>query len=481
MVGDIKTRIGAAYVRVSTDGQMDLSPDAQKREILKYAKANGIIIPEDLIFVENSGISGKKASRRPEFQRMIATAKQKPTPFEVVLVWKFSRFARNQDESTFYKSMLRKKCGVDVISVTEPIIEGMYGRLIETIIEWSDEFYSYNLAQEVRRGMTEKALRGGYQNRPPIGYISTPGGVPVIVPERAAIVQRIFREFDQGYDRTGIARRLNADGFRTDRGNAFENRVVTYILQNPFYIGKIRWNRAAHGSRTPNPESEIILVDGQHEPLIAPDLFQRVQERLDMIPHVAGSRAPSVCSHWLSGVVRCSACGGTLAISGAPGRRFFQCHTYAKGKCSVSHAIMAKKLEMSVFNELRNTLETGIFDFKMSAPARPEKDAASALKRIEIKERRAKEAYMAGIDTLEEYRELRNALRAEREALEAKASTISREEARRILLGRIREVLQVLQSDDFTDEQKGSAIRNVVEKIVYDRPRRELIFVYRYS
>ena len=88
---------------------------------------------------------------------------------------------------------------------------------------------------------------------------------------------------------------------------------------------------------------------------------------------------------------------------------------------------------------------------------------------------------MAGIDTLEEYRELRNALRAEREALEAKASTISREEARRILLGRIREVLQVLQSDDFTDEQKGSAIRNVVEKIVYDRPRRELIFVYRYS
>lgn len=136
---------------------------------------------------------------------------------------------------------------------------------------------------------------------------------------------------------------------------------------------------------------------------------------------------------------------------------------------------------MSVFNELRNTLETGIFDFKMSAPARPEKDAASALKRIEIKERRAKEAYMAGIDTLEEYRELRNALRAEREALEAKASTISREEARRILLGRIREVLQVLQSDDFTDEQKGSAIRNVVEKIVYDRPRRELIFVYRYS
>ena len=104
----LETKIGAAYIRVSTDGQLDLSPDAQKREVLKYAKENGIIIPEEYVFVENSGISGKKASRRPEFQRMIATAKQKPAPFDVVLVWKFSRFARNQEESIVYKSLLKK-------------------------------------------------------------------------------------------------------------------------------------------------------------------------------------------------------------------------------------------------------------------------------------------------------------------------------------------------------------------------------------
>ena len=84
---EIKT--GAAYVRVSTDGQLDLSLDAQKREILKYAKVNGIIIPEEFIFTEKVGISGKKANCRPEFQRMIATARQKPAPFEAVLVWKF--------------------------------------------------------------------------------------------------------------------------------------------------------------------------------------------------------------------------------------------------------------------------------------------------------------------------------------------------------------------------------------------------------
>ena len=476
---EIKT--GAAYVRVSTDGQLDLSPDAQKHEILKYAKANGIIIPEEFIFTEKVGISGKKASRRPEFQRMIATARQKPAPFEAVLVWKFSRFARNQDESTFYKSMLRKKCGVDVISVTEPIMEGMYGRLIETIIEWSDEFYSYNLAQEVRRGMTEKAMRGGYQCKPPIGYTSSPDGVPVIVPDRAAIVQRIFQEFDQGYDCTGIARRLNADGFRTDRRNTFENRVVAYILQNPFYIGKIRWNYAAHGSRIANPEEDIILVNGRHEPIIDADLFDRVQKRLAAVPHVTRSRAPSACSHWLSGVVRCSSCGNTLALSGPTDGRYFQCHAYAKGKCSVSHAIMVKKLETALLEELQSTLKTEKLDFQMPLPKIQNYNIRTSLKRIEQKEKKAREAYMAGIDTLDEYREIRNALRAEREALDMKPETISREEARRILQGRIRELTQMLKSGDFTNEQKGIAVRSVFDKIIFDRPQDTLHYFYLYS
>ena len=52
---------------------------------------------------------------------MIATAKQPSHPIDVILVWKFSRFARNQEESIVYKSML-KKDRVDVVSVSEPLI-----------------------------------------------------------------------------------------------------------------------------------------------------------------------------------------------------------------------------------------------------------------------------------------------------------------------------------------------------------------------
>ena len=170
----IKT--ACAYVRVSTDKQEELSPDSQIREIKEYAARNNMLISK--IYVEEHGISGKNASKRPAFQKMIAACKEKSHPYDVVLVWKFSRFARNIDESTYYKSILRKKCNVDVQSVSEPIIEGMYGRLIEMVIEWSDEFYLYNLSGEVHRGMTENALRGGYNSNAPLGYIKKKGCIP---------------------------------------------------------------------------------------------------------------------------------------------------------------------------------------------------------------------------------------------------------------------------------------------------------------
>ena len=145
-----------AYIRVSTDKQEELSPDAQKRLILEYCKKNNLTIMSEHIFVEN-GISGKKADKRPQFQRMIALAKQKEHPFDVILVWKFSRFARNQEESIVYKAMLQR-VGVEVVSISEPIIDGPFGSLIERIIEWMDEYYSIRLSGEVMRGMTEKLI-----------------------------------------------------------------------------------------------------------------------------------------------------------------------------------------------------------------------------------------------------------------------------------------------------------------------------------
>ena len=99
-------RVGACYIRVSTDDQADLSPDSQLSMLQQYARQHDIILNKEHIFVDE-GISGRKSKNRPEFQRMIGMAKSNPKPFDVILIWKFSRFARNQEESVFYKSLLQ--------------------------------------------------------------------------------------------------------------------------------------------------------------------------------------------------------------------------------------------------------------------------------------------------------------------------------------------------------------------------------------
>ena len=156
-------KIAAAYIRVSTDDQIEYSPDSQRKAILDYAKRNDYIVPQEYIFVDE-GISGR-STKRPAFQQMIGTAKQKSHPFDAILVWKFSRFARNREDSVVYKSMLRKQCGVEVVSISEQIGEDKTSILIEALLEAMDEYYSINLSEEVVRGMSEKARRGGTLGR----------------------------------------------------------------------------------------------------------------------------------------------------------------------------------------------------------------------------------------------------------------------------------------------------------------------------
>ena len=261
-------KTGALYIRVSTEDQSELSPDAQKRLLLDYAKKNEIIVSKDFIFAES--VSGRHAQKRPEFQRMIATAKQPSHPIDVILVWKFSRFARNQEESIVYKSML-KKDRVDVVSVSEPLIEGPFGSLIERIIEWMDEYYSIRLSGEVLRGMKEKALQHGYQSTPCLGYDAVGHGKPFIINETEyAMVSYIMDLYDnQNMDETAIARRCNDLGYRTKRGNPFERRTIDRILENPFYCGTVIWNG--------------VEFEGSHEVRLS-------RERFEMCPALIGSR-----------------------------------------------------------------------------------------------------------------------------------------------------------------------------------------------
>lgn len=456
----------ALYIRVSTGKQEELSPDAQKRLGLDWAKKNKVIIRPEHIFMEN-GISGREVKKRPEFQRMIGLAKSKPSPFQLILVWKYSRFARNQEESIVYKSLLKKQCGIDVVSISEPLVDGPFGSLIERIIEWMDEYYSIRLAGEVTRGMTEKALRGGYQSTPPLGYDAVGGGKPFAINEEDfKSVSFIFRAaHDNHLHPTEIARQLNDMGRRTRRGTLFEKRNVTYILRNRFYIGKVIWND--------------IERDGTHETRISPEIFEDVQKYLDSLYRPVKRRNIGSCKHWLSGLLKCSVCGASLAFNsqGKGGTQYFNCWKYAKGYHRESSSISVKKAEHAVIAYFESILAGESFSFtykplENTDTASELNDYKKELERIDSRELRIKLAYENGIDTLEEYKENKTRIKEDRDRIQSLINELVKPRdipCEDTVFKKAKTVLDVIKNDDISYEVKGNFMRSVVEEIIFDR------------
>lgn len=478
-------RTAAAYLRVSTDMQEEYSLDSQLKLILDYAARNDMIVPEEFIF-RDDGISGRSATKRPGFTRMIALAKEKDRPFEAILVWKFSRFARNQEESIVYKSMLARS-GVEVRSVSEPLADGPFGSLIERILEWMDEYYSIRLSGEVKRGMAEKISRGEAAYGAPYGYMLE-GKRFVPHPAEAEVVRRVFRDYLAGVGILQITRRLAAEGVRTKFGNEPDNRFFEYMLRNPVYTGKLRWSSDGRGRYERGETNEAsYLVDGQHEPIIDQATWDAVQAKLDAskrgrLPY---SRNEQPVQFMLKGLVRCSSCGSTLVYSGGP-CPFLQCHKYAHGKCPTSHALSVAKANRLVADYLETCCRTMQFPIAPQTIRHsdgPDYDRLISAERVKL--RRVQDAYESGIDSLEEYGRKKQRLLAGIADLERQAAAASAQEQKKPvdLLARLEKVLQVLdviRSPDATEAAKNEALRSVVSYIVYDKPnqRMEIYFYF---
>lgn len=473
-------RTAAAYLRVSTEKQDEYSLDSQLKLIREYAAKNEYIVPDEFVFVDD-GISGRSVKKRPGFIRMVALAKEKDRPFEAILVWKFSRFARNQEESIVYKSMLARS-GVEVVSISEPLAEGPFGSLIERILEWMDEFYSIRLSGEVKRGMEEKISRGEAAYGPPFGY-KVEGKRFVPDPAQAEIVRRVFRDFHSGVGMLTLARQLTVAGVRTKFGNAPDNRFVEYMLRNPAYIGKLRWSHDGRGQYERSAESNAAayLVDGQQEPLVDLALWDAVQARLDDVargrPKYARKDQP--VEFMLKGLVRCSSCGSTLVYGGGP-CPFLQCHKYSHGKCEVSHALSVAKANRLIIAYLESCVETREFPLApRNAPKAdgPDYEHLIAVERIKL--RRVQEAYESGVDDLHEYARKKQRLLSgiadlERQAAAALKEAESRQFDPLAFRDKVLDVLAVIKSPDASEATKGEALRSVISYIVYDKPAQRL-------
>ena len=153
------------YARYSSDNQREESIDGQLRECMEYATYNEMQVVDNYI---DRALSAK-TDNRPNFQRMIKDSAK--GIFDVIIVWKLDRFARNRYDSAHYKNILKKN-GVKVVSATESISQDASGILLESMLEGYAEYYSAELAEKVKRGMTENALKGLWNGgQVPFGYV----------------------------------------------------------------------------------------------------------------------------------------------------------------------------------------------------------------------------------------------------------------------------------------------------------------------
>jgi site-specific DNA recombinase len=348
------------YARVSSERQdVDLSISAQLKNLREYAEKNGFYVVAEYIDVAESG----RTADRPQFRHMIADAKKSNKPFDAVLVWKYSRFARSREDSIVFKTML-KKAGVKVISITEPTEDTPIGKLIESFIEAIDEYYSLNLAEEVTRGMRESASRGFFvASYAPYGYRRVKvndGGKErpklEIEPDQARIVKRIFRLGSEGKGLIDITKALNEDGIMSPRGKKWGNTTIYNILTNESYTGTMVWGKQSKKELPP------IRVENALPALIDKELFGQIQSHLKS--RSFGSIHPKTVSsnYLLSGLAKCGHCGKNLIGQDAKSGRFhyYVCNTLNKkgsGSCQASY-ISKEKLEEAVLSKIKTHILT---------------------------------------------------------------------------------------------------------------------------
>ena len=349
----------ALYARVSSDRQdVDLSVSAQLRALKEYAMANGYSVAREYVDEAESG----RVADRPQFREMIEEGSKSKAPFDVILVWKFSRFTRKREHAVAFKSQLRRK-GIRVVSITEQAEDNATGRLLEGIIESVDEYYSENLAQEVVRGMREAASRGFFLgSKAPFGYrkVKISDGAKErptleVDPATAPVVKEIFEKSLRGSGLKELCKELNERGV-TNRGKRWYKGTLHYVLTNEAYTGTAVWGRNSKGDKAQEP----VRVEGAWPALVSRELFENVQQAMsDRAPKV--QRPGRVGSPYLlSGLLKCGVCGRPYSAQGAKSGQFayYICGTLFRegaGTCSARY-LNAPKLETFVVEKIRERI-----------------------------------------------------------------------------------------------------------------------------
>ncbi len=304
------THRAVLYGRYSSDMQRDgWSLDAQFSDLRRYCQVHEWEIVAEFADEAKSG----KTDQRPEFQKALEAIRSDQA--DLIVVHKLDRFSRNMEDTFRLVNELGERgaglvCTQQGIDTTNPVT----GKIVLAVLAALAETFLDNLSEETAKGKRARVEAGLYNGDLSYGYANPDAGthasgaginnatVPIVVPERAALIRQAFDWYATGqYSHAGIAEALNSAGHRMvsklhPEGHLFTKDTITAMLSNRFYVGDVRYGDA--------------WLPGKHDAIIDREVFDRVQAVHARKAHM-GRRGSTVGTGRVyigAGLVCCSCC-----------------------------------------------------------------------------------------------------------------------------------------------------------------------------
>lgn len=354
------------YLRVSTKEQAErggeiegFSIPAQRDACLRKAASLGAEVVAQFV---DAGESARSADR-PELQKMLRFLREQSCDF--VVVHKVDRLARNRVDDVTINVAIRK-AHAELVSATENIDETPSGMLLHGIMSSIAEIYSQNLANEVLKGMEQKAKTGGTPGKAPLGYlnvrVTTDDGRELrtvkVDPDRAPMITWAFKAYATGdWTLKRLATELERRGLTTRTTPRSPARPIKFnslhkILCTPYYKGEVTYRGVRYA--------------GRHEPIIDEATWMRVQDVLSS--HAVGEKQREH-PHYLKSSVFCGICGSRLIVTMSKNRYgdvypYFIClGRHQKTTDCTQRAVLIPVVEEGVEEEYRHRrLDPGLRD-----------------------------------------------------------------------------------------------------------------------
>lgn len=471
--------------------------DLQEYCIREYGKT----IPEERIYREI--VSGETISDRPvmmQIMRLLETG-----IVDGVLVVEPQRLSRGdmQDCGRIINTLRYTNTLVITPFKTYNLMEEYDRKFFEMELTRGNDYLEYN-KKILNRGRIRSVKEGNFigsiapygYNKIKIGEGKNSYHTLVIVPDEAEAVRLMFSLYiNNQYGFTNIAKYLDAHGYKPRKSNNWSPAAISDMIDNPVYIGKIRWNYFKTQKKMVNGEirktrpinrndDEIILVDGKHEPIIDNETFALASKRRGNSPKIKHNLE---LNNPFAGILFCGSCGRAMSLKKYKDTRSHTGHISTSLLCNNQRLCHTKSVSYNNFiNNITSSLNKSIYDFEVLIKATNNNDNIAKehyiatikeeINKLREKDARQKDAYEDGIYTKAEYSS-RNAKLQEQLAL----AENKLEDAKQIKsfldiykeqIAKYTSCLEIIYDNNISASKKNELLKSLIEKIVYynDQP-----------